>query len=289
MAESVIADFTARFVGEGLTTDKPVRGRILLSQKRLVLAAADTKLTVPLSAIFDIAVGFVPPELQAFFSDSVTIAYRRNGRKLSAVIESESDNVDKFTTVLFKVLLNGQQATVKHPARVGGRVTDAAPQSATLALRPRAVTFNAERSSFTIDLATVSRFVKKQREIGGSSRTVLLVRHMPEHTTLESMIALPTDRRMNLLSRYLRLEYDDMMAELEDVSLTEDQVQALVTIYTAGEDAGLVDMLGVSPSQATMVLNSLQDEGLVVDGETAVTLTAKGRAVVSDRIESVNT
>jgi len=41
MSESIIADFVGKFNAEVLTRAEPVKGRVLLSQKRLVLAARE--------------------------------------------------------------------------------------------------------------------------------------------------------------------------------------------------------------------------------------------------------
>ncbi|MEA5385818.1 CheF family chemotaxis protein [Haloarculaceae archaeon H-GB2-1] len=121
MSESVIADFVAKFNSEATSQVDPVKGRILLSQKRLVLAASarDDKLTIPLSKIFDIAVGHVPPDLGDFFNSTVTIAFDHKDRRIVAAVEASDEKIQKFSTVLFKAILNGTEMTIKHPARMG--------------------------------------------------------------------------------------------------------------------------------------------------------------------------
>ena len=65
--ESIVVDFIANFVAGGSTAFDPVKGRVLMSERRLVLATSETKTTVPIASIFDIAVGQVPPEVEEFF------------------------------------------------------------------------------------------------------------------------------------------------------------------------------------------------------------------------------
>ena len=60
MSESVVADFVGTFNSEASVRQEPVKGRILLSERRLVLAADEGKVTIPLSSIFDVSVGTVP-------------------------------------------------------------------------------------------------------------------------------------------------------------------------------------------------------------------------------------
>jgi len=132
VSERVIADFVGRFYLTDMASADPVRGRIVLSPKRLVLAGEDRKVTVPIDSMFDVAVGNVPPEMREFFSDSLTVAYDDDGRRRMAVVEADSDTIDKFATVLFRAHLNGRTVLVEHPARRGGRVVDSDTREARL-------------------------------------------------------------------------------------------------------------------------------------------------------------
>jgi helix-turn-helix protein len=291
MSESVIADFVGKFNAETSARGEPTTGRVLLSQKRLVLAAdGDNRLTIPLSSIFDVAVGHVPPDLGDFFDSTVTIAFERSGSRYVAAVEAGEDKIEKFSTVLFKALLNGTQMTVKHPARRGGRVTDAEFFPASLTLEPQTVSFANDERSVSIDLANVTDFDRATREIGGGRRPVLVVRHMDAGQSLMTLAATKSARKMSILGRYLRLEYGDLMADLGDVELTDDKTEILVALYS-GADAGgvsLATVLDMEASQVTMLLNTLEDDELVADGADGTELTPKGQIVVSNHLEDVN-
>ncbi|UPV74386.1 hypothetical protein M0R89_17870 [Halorussus limi] len=284
MSEKVIADFVARFSLDTFDSPDPVKGRIVLSRKRLVLASGDSKTTVPLSAIFDINVGQVPGELESFFQDTITIAYRENDRRRTAVVEAGTEEVSRFKTVLFKAELNGSKATVKHPARVGGRVTGSSFRPSKLKIRPGAVEFVGEES-VTVDLANVTHFQKDTRD--GSA--VLVVRHADEGQSVTSEFGIESDRKLNLLGRYLRLEYSELAKEVEEVTTSEDEMEALVAIYSGARSGDLAGTLGVDSSRVTMLLNDLREKGLIDEGQKGLSLTAQGKLLVSDRIESVNT
>ncbi|WP_435174422.1 CheF family chemotaxis protein [Halorussus sp. AFM4] len=284
MSEKVIADFVARFSLDTFDSPEPAKGRIVLSQKRLVLATDGSKTTVPLSAIFDVNVGHVPAEMEAFFQDTITIAYRDGDRRRTAVVEAGSEEVSRFKTVLFKAQLSGTAARVKHPARVGGRVTDAPFRPAKLKIRPGAVEFAGD-DPVTVELANVTYFQKEDRD-GGS---VLVVRHADQGQSVTSEFALESDRKLNLLGRYLRLEYSALAKEVEDVTTSEDEMEALVAIYSGARSGDLAGTLGVDSSRVTMLLNDLREKGLVDEGQKGLSLTAQGQLLVSDRIETVNT
>ncbi|MFB6128790.1 MAG: CheF family chemotaxis protein [Halorhabdus sp.] len=290
MSESVIADFVATFNSERSARGKPVKGRVLLSQKRLVLAADDSKTTIPLSSIFDVAVGHVPPDLGDFFDSTVTVAFEKGDDRFVAVVEAEDDTIEKFSTVLFKALLNGTEATVQHPAEIGGRVTDAEYVPAKLFLEPQGVRFKRQGDAFSVTLAEVTKFERSKREIAGTERAVLAVRHMPDGQAITTVAAIPSARKLSLLGRYLRLEYSDLMGELKDVDLADPEIELLVAVYSTGDMAGvpLANVLDREASEVTMLLNDLEEKELITTGNSEPTLTPKGRVVVNRHLEDVN-
>jgi helix-turn-helix protein len=288
MSESVVADFVGAFNSEASARQEPVKGRILLSERRLVLAADEGKVTIPLSSIFDVSVGTVPDDLGDFFNATVTVAFERNDRRMVAAIEADDEKIEKFTTVLFKAILNGTDMTVKHPSRVGGRVTGESFEPTKLFLKPQAVEFTLADGSVGVDLATVIDFDRLTREVNGADQSVLAVKHTPSGRTLTTLAATQSSRKMSILGRYLRREYSDLMADLEDVSLSETEVEILVATYSSGPGVSLASVVSGEASQATMVLNDLRSDGLVVDGEGGPQLTPTGQVVVSKYLERVN-
>jgi len=291
MSESVVADFVAQFNAEHTARRDPVKGRVLLSQKRLVLAASDSdKITIPLSAVFDVAVGHVPPGLGDFFDSTVTVAFERSGNRYVACISADEAKVDKFSTVLFKAILNGSDASVKHPARVGGRVTDRAFTPTKLSVERGIVRFVADEHAVEIRLGNVTGFDRNTREVAGADRPVLEIRHMENGQSTVTMAATDSSRTLSILGRYIRLEYSELMADLEDIDLSTDETEILVALYSGAgtEGISLPAIVDEDPQQVTMALNSLREDGLLADTDEGTTLTPKGRVVVSNHLEDVN-
>ncbi|MFC7073672.1 CheF family chemotaxis protein [Halovenus rubra] len=291
MSESVIADFVGTFDSNVLKTSEPVKGRVLLSEKRLVLAVRNAdKLTIPLTSIFDVAVGQVPDELHGFFESTVTVAFEKNNKRFVAAIEADSDKIEKFSNVLFKALLNGTEMTIKHPARVGGRVTDAEFQAAKMFLKPQQVELKNSDETVTIKLSAVTEFDQMKRQIGGAKRPVLEVHHLPFGDALLTQVTTDSSRKMSILGRYLRLEYSDLMSELKDLSPSEDEKELLVAIYSGAGEKGLSlpQVLDMDPSEVTYLLNELQEQELVVDSSDGTKLTPKGQVLVNRHLEDVN-
>ncbi|WP_336327075.1 CheF family chemotaxis protein [Halovenus sp. HT40] len=291
MSESIIADFVAQFDSSVATRAEPAKGRVLLSEKRLVLAVdSSDRLTIPLHSVIDVAVGHVPDEIQGFFESTVTLAFELKGQRHKAVVEAEDSTIQKFATVLFKAILNGTRMSIKHPARVGGRVTDESFAPCRLFLRPQSVRFKTNDNTVEIELATVTKFSRTNRDINGSSQPVLELQHMPSGEAMVTMAAMNTPREMTILGRYLRLEYTELMNELKDVEITADEKEILTAIYSGGgqEGVSLAGIVEIDPSNVTMVLNRLEEKELVVDTASGTRLTPKGQIVVNRHLEEVN-
>ena len=288
MEESVVADFVGRVHAANLESDEPATGRVLLSQRRLVLATDDGKETVPLSRVFDVVVGSVPGELRSFFNDSVTIAYERDGARRSALVEGEPDDMDKFVRLLFKTLLRNVTVTVRHPAKVGGRVTDATDHRASVSVSPGEIRFGNCPEPFTVDLSAVIDYERTDRTVGGKKRPALVFEHVVDDRTVTSITTVPNERALNILGRYIKIEYDEAMEELESFDPTEEQLEILVSIYSAGGEANIADVVTGDVTQTSMILESLREADLVADGDGGTALTRKGQMIVSSYLESVN-
>ncbi|QZY00722.1 CheF family chemotaxis protein [Halobaculum rubrum] len=288
MSETVVADFVGRFFAPGIEGDPPT-GRIILSRRRLVLAADGYKETIPLSSVFDVKVGQVPPEMAGYFNDTVTVAYRTDDTRGVAAIEGNDTNIDRFATVLFKVLLNGTKALVRHPAKVGGRVVETETHTARLDVTQGALSFEGCPEPFTVDLRGVVSVERSQRDLGNGTHPVISFRHIEGGTAVTSQVGMSSGRLTNILGRYIRLRYADVKEELEDVELGEEETEVLVAAYSAGPSVSLSKVVDIEPQRLTMLLNGLIDEELLVDTDEGTKLTAKGRVIVGQRIESVNT
>jgi helix-turn-helix protein len=289
MSESTVADFTARFaLEEGGTRPEPTRGRVVMSQRRLVFVTADGKTTVPLSAVVDVIVGQVPQEMRELFDDSLTVAYRDGSATRTAVVEGGGETIDRFRTVLFRALINNGEALVKHPVRVGGRVTDASARRARMQIGDDGIRFRTPDDAFRIEPTEVIDFDRGQRSPDGTERPTLLVQHTDDGEAVTSLVAPASKRLINLLGRYLRAEYEALRADIADLELTEAEKQVLVGVYATGGAIDFASLLDGDAARVTRVLNGLTEKGLIEDGPDAAELTAQGRVVVTERIEDVN-
>lgn len=287
--ERAVADFVGRFARNPKTGigDEPETARVVMSRKRLVIAAED-RITVPLSSVADVVVGNVPPNLRDIFDSTVTVGYRTDNGVETLLIEGDDETMAKFQTVLFKCLLNGTKARLKHPARVGGRVTDSPVRTAKLSITSERVVFRTEAGTAGIDITNVVGFERTERAPDGTKRPTLLVRHTDDGQVTMSLVAPSSTRRLNLLGRFLRIEYSRLLSAVSDIDLSESETQLLVAVYATGGDIDFASVLGGDAARATNVVNSLREKGLIEEGPGGVSLTTHGQVVVNQRVEDVN-
>jgi len=291
MSESAIADFVAKFNATSLVSTDPITGRILLSPKRLVLAAdSENKLTIPLSAVYDVAVGQIPEDLDGFFDATVAVRFERGDRRHAAVVEADDGTIGKFSTLLFKALLNGTDATLKHPARVGGRVTDREFLPAKLAVETGLLRVRHADGTVEIDLDSVIGFGQSTREIAGSGRSVLQVRHVQAGRPVLTMVAAGSNRTLSVLARYLRLEYTDLLADVQKIELSAVEKRLLVALYAGagGERMALPELLDADEREIAGLIERFADEGLVVETDDETRLTRKGQVLADIHLENVD-
>jgi len=293
--ESIVVDFVANFVAGGDAAFDPVKGRVLMSGRRLVLATSETKTTVPIASIFDIAVGQVPPEVEEFFDYTVMVGYVDGDYRRTTVIGGDRELIEKFSLLLFRATLNGSTALVTHPAKVGGRVMDTPKRKTGLHLDYESVSFTGgdikddQDEPFSIDLASVIFFEVMERTTDdGESVLVLSVQHVENGQTVTSEISMTSRRKMNILGRYLRLIYHWIKSDVRDVDVEERELEVLVGLYSTGDDIDLASLLDIDGAELDARLESLHEDDLITDEEPPVDLTPQGRFIVNEEFEDIN-
>ncbi|MGQ4555848.1 CheF family chemotaxis protein [Halobellus sp. GM3] len=293
--ESIVVDFVANFVAGGDAAFDPVKGRVLMSDRRLVLATSEAKTTIPITAIFDIAVGQVPPEVEEFFDYTVMVGYVEGDYRRTTVIGGDRETIEKFSLLLFRATLNGSTALVTHPAKVGGRVMDTPKRKTGLHLDYESVSFTggdvptSEDGPFSIDLASVVFFeVIERTDADGDSVLVLSVQHVENGQTVTSEISMGSRRKMNILGRYLRLIYHWIKSDVRDVDVEEHELEVLVGLYSTSEEIDLPSLLDIDDAELEARLESLYENDLITDEETPVDLTPQGRFIVNEEFEDIN-
>lgn len=290
MNEPLLADFVGPFDAETADWDGPTEGRVLVTSSRIVLAASrDEKVTIPLTSVFDVTIDSPPTIFDRLPGRAVTVAFEHDGRRVVAAVSGDESTNRKFATVLYRSILDGTAVAIKHPARRGGRVTNASFQTGALTLAG-GVAFDLGEETVRIEPTNVTDFDRDSRDVEGQTRPVLSVRHMHGGTALTTLAATNSTRTLSILGRYLRQKYDDLLSAIRDLSLTEDEVQTLVTLHsTRGMDASLTGVLGTDGESVKRLLASLRQKDLVAIRDGTPEPTTRGQLVVNHYMDRVNT
>ncbi|MFC7228245.1 CheF family chemotaxis protein [Salinirubellus salinus] len=288
--ERPVVDFVASFVAGGAGPYVPLRGRVVMSSRRLVLVNAAARTNVPFGAIDDVAIGRVPENVADLFDDTVLVGYATgDGRRRTAIVGAETEHVDRFAGLLYRALLEGQDVVVRYATRVGGRLRDETPVrscSASLDVGAGTLTFEDGAGwTETIEADEVGYVRWVDRTIGGETRTVLSVEHVEDGSALTTEVWMRSPRRLNVLGRFLRQEFSAAAAGASTVDVDEDDLEVLVAIHTLGEDA--TEMIRGDETMSERC-EWLVDEGLVEDGPTGLQATAQGHVLLNRHFESVN-
>ncbi len=289
--ERVVADFVGRFTRNPSNTafEELTEGRIMMSRTRLVIAEGDDRITIPLSRVVDLVVGNAPAHLKELFDNTVTVGYKSDeGRIETILIEGTEETVSKFENVAFKSLLTGAKVSIKHPARLGGRVTETPVQNANLSIGTRQVIFKTSQKSIHLDITDVIGFGRSKRTLSGMSKPTLLVKHAERTRTATSIIMPHSTRILNILGRFLRIRYGELLEQADEIDLSEPQKRLLVSMYASEDDIDFAAVLNGDAARATNVLNSLGRKGLIRDDESGTSLTPIGQVIVNQRLEDVN-
>ncbi|MEZ3115314.1 CheF family chemotaxis protein [Halobaculum sp. MBLA0147] len=139
----VRAEESTRFVVDGVDGGQPTDGHVVLGAEELLFVGREgDATTIPLSAVVDVAVDYVPDGFEDVFDDTVGVAYERDGDRRLAVGEFPGRKQIDAATEVFATLLDGTRATVTHPAKEGGRVTTALPRPCEVSVEGRRIAFH---------------------------------------------------------------------------------------------------------------------------------------------------
>ncbi len=279
----MLADFTTEFIPDSSTHEQPVQGRVILGPDQLVLAAPESQRTIPLPAIFDIAIGYIPPDVTQLFNQTVTIGYEHTGTRATAIVQGDTTTIEQFVTVLFKAQLNRTAVHVRHPARKGGRVTSAPTHRGVIKLSDHAVAVKQIPDPFIIELSTVIDFNRCQRDWGDDHLQTIEVQYIPAEQSVTTELALRSPRKLQLLGRFLRREYSNLLAEVRELDITKTEAETLIAIYSLDTSADLTEIHDGDSARLASTLDALETKGLLSQTEHP-TLTAKGRLAVTDRV-----
>jgi len=279
--ERKIVDTRGKFAmvvkdGRELNDAEWTGGRILLSNKRLILARSDGKRTVPLKQIQSLEGRNDVNQLVAKVSGYVSLQLSTDDVLLVSAEDPES-----FERMLYRALLDRKVVLVRHPAVEGGVVTDAEWEKARLKIGEGTVDVAIADGSFVeIDLDDIGSMEANERSVKDEKRRVLEVEHSQDGTSVQTYIS-GTTRRCSILKSLLRK--GESRSEI-GVDLTERQDEVLMALYSGVSPFEIPDFLGMDVDEVEEVFDRLIELDVIEEIRTRreVALNARGRNIASE-------
>jgi helix-turn-helix protein len=279
--ERKIVDTRGKFTmvvsgGRELNDAEWASGRILLSNKRLILAGSGGKRTIPLQRIRSLEGRTDVNQLVAKVSGYVSLQLADGDVMLVSAEDPES-----FERMLYRALLDRSIVLARHPAVEGGVVTDAEWQKARLKIEEGAVDVAIADGSFVeIDLDDIGSMAANERSVREEKRRVLEVEHSEEGTSVQTYIS-GSERRCSILEGLLRK--GESRSEI-GVDLTERQNEVLMALYSGVSPFEIPDFLGMDVDEVESVFDRLIELEVIEEIRTRreVALNARGRNIASE-------
>jgi len=262
--------------GEPVPDPKWQSCRLIVTNKRVVLATNDGKTPIPHSNISlpDDPESVVPGDLPP---GATVLSVGDN------VLLVDASNVTDFAFEYRRATLQGEIILVRHPAVVGGVIQEDAEWSKSrFRLDDDEVRLQFPGGGSTVfDIDDVGTIETSQSTVLGDQRTVVEV----EHTDEEGRSVETHFSGMAHHTGALEALFSAVVDEREDdYDLSEMESQVLMALYSGVSPFEMADFVGTTPDDVEEIYQKLLDVGAVdkVRTRTEVSLNAQGRNMASE-------
>ncbi|MFW6320604.1 MAG: CheF family chemotaxis protein [Halohasta sp.] len=269
----------ARAVKDGRTINDVswTQGRILLSNRRIIIATADGKRTIPLSKIEGLGGRHDPNQNIAAVSSYLSLKIDNDVMLISA-----SDH-EEFKHSVYKAVLDQKIAQAKHPAVAGGVVQDTSWEKARLKVEKEAIAAALKSGSFVrLDLNDISGVETEQRTVNGEKKVVIQVSHVEgdDNTSVQTHLTGPKRICMFLQSFLAEGERRSQT----NVDLSEADKEVLMALYSGVSPFEIPAFIGMDVDAVEEIFERLVELDILdeVRVRREVTLNSRGRNIASE-------
>ncbi|WP_254272481.1 CheF family chemotaxis protein [Haloarcula marina] len=238
---------------------------------------------IDLGNVFDVKLGARPQAAPSSFNTPVlTVGFERDGRRRVLFVTTDSETLTSFGGLLYRRLLDGKEVAVRHPAEVGGRVTDATFDIGRLHVVPERVGCTQIATPFDLKLEDIVDFWRATEELLGDRQSVIHIQYVRNGVAVSLDLALNPPRVQHLLGRHLQRRYVETRREIRRLDVPPVAIRALVRLYSRRGRATAASLVERESVSARALVDGLRRRELVeaVDGEVA--LTSRGWILVTE-------
>lgn len=283
-SETKLADVTGKFTqvirdGRKLSDTSWSNGRIVLSNKRLVIVGNDGKETIPLSKVQSIKGRYDVNQTVAKVSNYISINYGPNVYLVSM------DEVDQFELEIQKAILDGEIILIKHPAVKGGVVQDTSWRKARVKIDTGIANFAVEDGTFVqIEVDDVGTVETDERTVRGSGRPVIEAEHTEDDSSVQTYLS-GSKQNVAMLKSVLDRGAEKNASQI-DLSAKEEEV--LMAIYSGVSPFEVPEFLGIDIDDVEEIYERLIELDVLeeVRVRREVALKPRGRNIASEAMNS---
>jgi hypothetical protein len=284
--ETKVADTRGRFLqalrdGREVNDAAWTNGRILLSNRRIVLAGTAGKRTFPLSAIERVGGRFDVNQRVATVSDYLALQFD-GGENVVLVAPAEYES---FEMDLYDALLSSTKFLIRHPAVEGGVVQNTEWEPGRVKVEVDGVSVATVSGTFVeIQLDDIGDTEMGRRTVREEQREVIEVEHSDDDgTSVETYVSGP-ERAVDILRSLLQIGDEQTETSLD---LSQQDKQVLMALYSGVSPFDIPSFLGIDVDQVEDLFVRLIDHDVVdeVRVRHEVELNARGRSIAADAID----
>jgi CheY-like chemotaxis protein len=236
----IVADFHADVELSNWTEGESSQARIVLTDEKMGVAIDGAKRTIGLSNVFDIVQG-ISPQWAAGSTETITLAFRANGRRETISVSTGVETLVKFQRVLYKQLLNGTSVVATYRSRIGGEKSE--PCEYELAVTGSRISLRLEEAD---DQITIRRDDITQFKTPSSSpaneepKPVVVIYSDTGDQVAKTTVSMPSFRILNLFGRYLRTD----LLSTDEIKTTSERKNT-IEILLVDDDSHDLEMAEV--------------------------------------------
>ncbi|MFC4356856.1 CheF family chemotaxis protein [Halobium salinum] len=280
--EYKISDVRGRFmqpVKEGRRLNDPswTNGRIVLSNKRLVLAGNGGKRTVPLSKVEGLGGRHDASQAVARVSGYTSLPFD-GGENVVLVATEDHDTLEGD---LYRAFLDQEVVYAKHPAVAGGVVQDSVWEQARVKVGDDSLDVATKSGAFVqLDLDDIGGISTGERTVEGEMRGVIEAEHTEGETSVQTHLS-GTERQCRFLAAYLQKGAERSKA---NVDLDESDREVLMALYSGVSPFEIPNFLGMDTDRVESIFERLIELDVLeeVRVRREVSLKPRGRNIASE-------
>lgn len=279
--EYKVADTHGRFAqavknGRKLNDVSWTNGRIILSNRRVVLVGNEGNRTIQLSEVEGIGGRYDASQDVARVSNYVSL---RLGEEVFLLT---SEDHEAFRTDLYRAFLDRRVVYARHPAVAGGVVQDTEWEQARVKVEADGISVAQQSGAFVrLELDDIGTLEEAERTVFDEKRTVIEAEHTDEDGTSVQTYLSGEPWHVAVIKSYLRQGQQQAEGSVE---LSEAEREVLMALYSGVSSFEVPNFLGMDVDRVEETFERLIELDVLEEVRTRreVNLMPRGRNIASE-------